>query len=373
MQKLSTDECVARFALLSIKGIGPSMLENMIHQFGSALNAFTASPKSLMNISGMRNEMVKNIRNFKNRSLWEKEVSLNQKENIFTYFWDEPQYPHRLKHISQPPAFVMCKGKIDLNVKRILGIVGTRQPSIQGKQWLIDVMHHLGDKNILIVSGLAKGIDAIAHQEALSQGFSTLGVLGHSLDRIYPYENKSLAMKMLNQGGWLSTYHRGTLPDRNHFPERNQIVAGISDGIIVVESGLTGGSMITARLAFEQDREVMAVPGFPGKKEAEGCNNLIKKMKAALIENASDILEIMNWDIQSESRIPVSTKQLQLLPPADPEQAVIFSLLQNGPLDADSLISKTGKPAFLINRILVEMELDGFIQAMPGKRFGILS
>lgn len=370
MEKIDPSEAQCRFALLSAKGIGPQGYDVLMERMGNATEIVHSDKKKLMMLGGLSSTLADSILQAAKSELpeFEKKWARMADLGIQIIFKDEPGFPFRLLQTSIPPVFIYFKGKCQWDQPRCLGIVGTRNPTSEGKRWLQMCMDQLKDHDITIYSGLARGIDSIAHQEALRLGMPTIAVMGHGLDWVYPSEHRNLANDMQKEGGLISQFHPGTPPDKNNFPERNVIVAGLVDGLLVVESGIKGGSMITARLAFEHNREVMAVPGFPGREASTGTNFLIKSLRASLVEKADDILELLGWTSFDRKSTP---RQLSMLPPEDPNHAAIFALLKNQPATAELLMEWTEKPASLINRWLVELELLGYIQALPGKVYSL--
>jgi DNA processing protein len=228
----------------------------------------------------------------------------------------------------------------------------------------------LKDDNVLVVSGLAYGIDTIAHQAALENGLTTVGVLGHGLDRIYPHQNRNLAKKMLENGGLLTDFLSKTNPDSVNFPSRNRIIAGLSDATIVVEAARYGGALITVEIANSYNRDVFAVPGRLNDERSEGCNFLIKSNKAALLENVQDIRYLLNWDLKEQSKKIVQSQLFLELPD---EQRTVFEVLQNHPeAIVDELCDLLQLPLSKLSAILLQLEIVGIIEVLPGKRWRIL-
>jgi DNA processing protein len=255
------------------------------------------------------------------------------------------------------------KGNADLNSQRILAIVGTRKATDYGKQMTETIIDGLQSYGVVVVSGLAYGIDYFAHKSALKFNQKTIGVVAHGLDRIYPAVHKPLAEKMINSGGILTEFNSETIPDKENFPARNRIVAGISDGVLLVESAAKGGALITASIADSYNREVFAVPGKVTDTYSAGCNFFIKTNKAYLAESADDIAYIMGWNQDAPKQ-----KQNKLLLDLTPlERQLVNLLVQKGKVEIDSICNYLDLMPSEVSVILLELEFKGIIQALPGK------
>jgi DNA processing protein len=263
---------------------------------------------------------------------------------------------------------LFAKGNADLNAQHVVNIVGTRNATEYGKQLCRQLVEELQQYNVLIVSGLALGIDVAAHKECVKLNVPTVGVLGHGLDRLYPSQNRSMAEKMLENGGLLSEYPSGTLPDRENFPQRNRIVAGMADATIVVEAGIKGGALITAEIANSYNRDVFAFPGRVGDDYSEGCNFLIRHNKAGLLTCPADLAYSLGWEKPNNAATP-ATEQLFLPLNFTPDEQLIFEILsgQKDPVAIDDLTLKTNMPTSRLAMNLLNMEMQGFIRSLPGK------
>jgi DNA processing protein len=262
------------------------------------------------------------------------------------------------------------RGNADLNTSRIISIVGTRNHSEYGKMVCEKMIDDLKAENVLVVSGLAFGIDTLAHKAALKNNLQTVAVLAHGLDRIYPNQNKQLAKNITTQGGLLTEFISNTNPDKQNFPKRNRIAAGICDAVIVIESSKKGGSLITAELGNSYNKDVFAIPGRTNDSKSEGCNYLIKNNKAALINSADDLLEMMNW-----KSIPKATakKQRELFIELSPDEKIVVDILQqqNG-IQIDELYFKSGLSSSAVATALLMLEMQGVILALPGKVYKLV-
>ncbi|MFM6946744.1 MAG: DNA-processing protein DprA [Flavobacteriales bacterium] len=285
------------------------------------------------------------------------------RNDIQYYFTSDPAFPKKLKECEDGPLGLFYRGtKPAWNQQRTLAIVGTRQESNYGKQLVKELLAAL-PKDILIVSGLAQGVDADVHEQALKCGLKTIGVLGHGLDRIYPAKHRDLALAMTKQGGLLSEFLIGTRAERMHFPMRNRIIAGLSDAVVVIESKKNGGSLITAELANDYNREVCAFPGAVHYPHSEGCNALIKANKAHLINDAHDLLKLLNW----ETTTPKTPSHSQLL--NSKQQAIIQLFRSQNMWSIDELAIQLQKPVAEISTLLFELELLEQIQHFGANRY----
>jgi DNA processing protein len=263
------------------------------------------------------------------------------------------------------------KGNADLNMQRIVSIVGTRNATDYGRMVTEMLLEKLQAHQILVLSGMAYGVDIIAHRAAIKQGLPTVGVLAHGLDRLYPSQHKSTADKMYEQGGLLTEFPSGTMPDRENFPKRNRIVAGMSDATIVIETKIKGGSMITATLANSYDRDVFAVPGNIGQTCSEGCNYLIRTNRAAILDSVDEFLEVMRWT--DKENTPAPPRQLQLITDLEPDEVAIAQLLQqHNQLAIDELTYRARIPASLVAAALLGLELKGMVRTLPGKAYRLV-
>jgi DNA processing protein len=315
-------------------------------------------------IGSIRADCIKKFNNFQR---CEDEMKFIEKYKITPLFLTDKNYPQRLLHCYDSPTLLYYRGNANLNHSKIISIVGTRNYSEYGKLITEKLIAELEQENILIVSGLAFGIDTIAHKAALKNNLLTLGVLGHGLDRIYPIQNKTLAKQLITKGGLLTEFMSDTIPDKQNFPKRNRIVAGICDAVLVIESGIKGGSLITAELANSYNKDVFAIPGRLTDTKSDGCNHLIKTNKASLLTCAIDLLEIMNW---TESKKISKKKQPELFIELTDNEKIIFDLLQKQEsIQIDQLHFKSGLSSGLVAEALLSLEMQGIILSIPGKVF----
>lgn len=284
-------------------------------------------------------------------------------------FQDDENYPKRLRNCYDAPLLLYYKGTASLNHPRIISIVGTRNATSYGKMLCRQLAELLKPYDVLISSGLAHGIDAAAHKECLISGIPTVGVMGHGLDRIYPAAHRELAAKMLMHGGLLTEFLPGTNPDRENFPKRNRIIAGMADATIVVEASIKGGALITAEIANSYNRDVYAFPGKVTDEFSEGCNFLIKTNRAGLINNPQDLIYYLGWD--GETSGPKKEVQTHLPIDLNKDERLVAEALQNQALGIDELSLRINLPQSKLAMILLTMEMKGHIVALPGKLFRI--
>jgi DNA processing protein len=363
---LKTSE-IYRIALSKLNGIGPIRAAQVLLKLENINLLFESTLQEIKIQTGLPESFLRALKREEAINLAEKQLNFNHKNAISTHFFLDSSYPRRLRQCSDAPIVIYTKGKMDLNHTQIVSIVGTRNHTEYGKELLKNLITSFKDKNILVVSGLAYGVDIHAHDLCLKNNIQTIGVLGHGLDRIYPSQHKQIAKDMQENGGLLTEFMISTNPDRENFPMRNRIVAGLADATIVIESKERGGSMITAELANDYSRDVFAFPGDIGRQTSEGCNALIKKQKAHLISSGNDFLTFMNWE---STPIQVQKKMALNL---DSDEIQLVNLLKGGiSLHADVLGMKTTMSASKINVLLFQMEMKNIIEQLPGKLFRLI-
>lgn len=353
-----------QIALTLVPNIGDVHAKALINIFGDAESIFKARKKELENIEGIGTVRANSIKAFEISSTCEEEIKFIEQYKIKPLFLTDTDYPQRLLNCYDSPALLYYRGSADLNTSKIISIVGTRNNSDYGKNITEKLIEDLQQENILIASGLAFGIDTIAHKAAVKNNLQTVGVLAHGLDRIYPAQNKVLAKQMIEQGGLLTDYLSNTNPDRQNFPKRNRIVAGMCDALIVIESGKRGGSLITAELANGYNKDVFAIPGKITDSRSEGCNYLIKNNKAFLLTCADDLLEMMNW--KEKKRSPKKQREL-FIELTDNEKIIIDILQQNDSIQIDELYLKCGLSSSSMAGALLTLEMEQVITSLPGK------
>lgn len=359
-----------QIALSCLPGIGSVLARNLISYCGDAEAVFELKSKQLAQISGIGPKTVPLIKNYTAAlKRAEKELDFIDKYKIKTFFLTDTDYPKRLRNCPDAPVILYFKGNADLNVRRVLSIVGTRNATDYGREICKTLIEDIKVHQPLIISGLAYGIDSSAHKESLKYEISTVGVLAHGLDRIYPAQHRNMAEKMLECGGLITEFMSGTIPDRENFPKRNRIIAGLSDLTIVVEANIKGGALITAELANSYNRDVFAYPGRVNDEFSQGCNFLIKTNRANLMTKVSDLEYIMGW-----TREPEMIQQTQLSLPINltaDEQIVIDVLRSKGSIGIDDLAISTGFQQSRLVVTVLGMEMQGTIISLPGKVYKI--
>jgi len=351
-------------ALTLVENLGPIRCRRLIDYYGSAKEIFNQGNIDYENV-GIKGRRI-DISRIKYEVLKkaEEEISYINANNIIALKYDDSEYPYRLKECVDAPIVIYCMGNTDLNSDRQIAVVGTRNPSIEGKEATRMIIEDLAINKVLVISGLAYGIDTEAHKSALNNNLLTVAVVGHGLSIIYPAENRKLAEKIIDSGGCIiSEYISSTGIDKGNFPARNRIIAGLSDCVLVVESKKKGGALITAEVANSYNREVFAMPGKYIDRLYEGCNNLIKANKAHLVTEALDIAKIMGW----EEVVKDSYLQVKLFEDIDSEEKQIVEILSEvNTISIDDLADKCNLSTGTIANLILELELKGIVKVLPG-------
>ncbi len=356
-------EIVPLLKLYSIPGIGSGRMRQLIGTLGSAQVVLDAPVQKLISVPGVDRMIALKIKRDIDENFVEQQLKLIQQFNIkILTVWDD-EYPESLKRIFDPPAFIYYKGSIKPEDKLALAIVGTRVPTQYGKIVTEQLCKDLVENDITVVSGLARGIDTLAHRSVILNRGRTLAVLGCGLDRIYPPENRKLAEEIERSGALISEYPLGTMPDAGNFPRRNRIISGLSLGVLIIEAGFKSGALITAFQALEQNREVFAIPGPINSGKSMGTNQLIKE-GAKLVQNISDILKELAGQLESKTK-----KVEQRITNLNRIEAEVYNLLSKDPVHVDQLVQRTQKSAPEILTVLLTMELMGLIRQLSGKMF----
>ncbi len=361
---MNKDEIRHILALLEIKDLGSVSIRKIIQTFGSAHKVFYSEPEEIVSLTGIKLDTAKKIKSFSN---WQKIDDLTnqcEKKQIKILTINDESYPQLLKEIYDPPVVLFCKGILLPQDNFGLAVVGSRQLSDYGKRVTEKFAFELASCGITIVSGLARGIDSVAHISALSAQGRTIAVLGSGILKIYPPENKKLSEQIIQRGAILSEFYPETPPKRENFPKRNRIISGMTIGTLVTEATTNSGALITAKLALEQGREVFAVPGNITSKNSEGTNFLIKN-GAKLVQKIEDILEEIKPFIPSLKESYISLESTIKVDLNDEENA-IFSLLDK-PLNLEEIVLKTGFGISRILEILLKLEINGLISRFEGK------
>lgn len=360
-----------QIALTLLPRIGPVQAKLLVDHVGDAEQIFKEKKQILEKIDGIGQARASSIKAFKDFKIAEEELKFLQKYKITTLFLKDKNYPQRLLNCYDPPTLLYYKGEANLNASRTIAIIGTRNKTEYGRLITELLIKELKDANISVISGLALGIDTIAHKAAIKNNLPTVAVLGHGLDKIYPSENASLARNIIaSAGGLLTEFRHKTKPDKHNFPIRNRIVAGMCDAIIVTETDIKGGSMITAELANSYNKDVFAFPGKTTDNKSAGCNYLVKSNKAMLLTDAGQLVEVMGW---SEPRTKKQEKQTELFVELNEEEKKLITILQDKEaVHIDELNVKCGISTSGIAIALLNLELQGLVKSLPGKMYTIL-
>ena len=371
MSKLSFDQLTDLFLLLSVEGIGPGKVRNLLAKFKTTKNILETDYQTLTSVINRKlakgiTESVR-IRGEIEKTVEDELKKLDKLGGKIITIWDK-EYPALLKKIYDPPLLFYLLGELTENDQYSIAIVGTRQPTNYGKVQAERISMELSKQGITIVSGMARGIDSIAHNSAIKFGGRTISVVGSGLDVIYPPENRKLFEKIVEAGAVISEYPLGTKPDAQNFPKRNRLISGLCLGVIIIETGITGGAMQTAAFALDQNREVFALPGNVGVRQSEGTNLLIQKSEAELITSAEDVileLEIKLKPVLGKN-IPKQQIDLSLF------EEKIINVLNSEPLHIDKIASLANLSTSdcLVN--LLSLEFKGLIKQLPGKMFALL-
>lgn len=363
---MSEQDLFYLLALLKVEGVGDIMAKKLLTHFGKAETVFTTKTNQIAAIDGVGSVLLKNL---KDKSIFEKasnELDFIKSNNIKVSFFQDENYPERLKHCFDSPVLIFSAGNMNLKNKRIISIVGTRQITSYGTDFCRKLIEDLAPLDPVIVSGFAYGVDIVAHQIAMEHNLQTIGVLAHGLNQIYPKTHKKYVAKMEENGGFITEFWSSSNPDKENFVRRNRIVAGMTEATIVIESADKGGSLITANLANDYNRDVFAVPGRVTDKYSQGCNDLIKTQKANVLSSAADLIYMLNWDIEKK----VKSIQKSLFVDLEPDEQKVYDfLIKNGKELLDIIALQCDFPIFKISGVLLNMELKGVIRPLPGKLF----
>ncbi|WP_216688780.1 DNA-processing protein DprA [Hymenobacter siberiensis] len=375
---MTNDTLFHELALTLLPGIGPQLTRQLMSYGGAAKTVLTMPPGKLRRIPGVGAATVAILTgNAREAAFRKAEMDLRkaEKEGVEILFYTSKRFPSRLKQIADAPAILYYQGTADLNAPKIVALVGTRQATDYGREQTERIVRGLLPHQPLVVSGLAYGIDIMAHRAALQEGLDTVGVMATGLDIIYPAAHRKTAEKMREQGGLLTEFPFGTPPDRYNFPARNRIIAGLSDGTVVVEAAIKGGALITAELALSYDRDVLAVPGNLGSAASEGCNTLIKSNKAALYQEPLDLEQLLNWDAalhQSGKFKPAPSYSADDFTVEEFALISVLAAATGREAQMDDLAWKAQLAIHAVASLLLGLEFRGVVRALPGKKFALV-
>ncbi|MDR1357531.1 MAG: DNA-processing protein DprA [Tannerellaceae bacterium] len=368
------NQLIYQIALTMIEGVGDVLGRNLLENFGSAEDVFAAKASALEKVQGIGHALSAKIKHPDVLRRAEEELSFIDKNNISCYFMPDKNYPSLLRECGDAPLLIYFKGKCDLNSSKIISIVGTRKPTDYGRSMTEKLIAELAQSlpDLVVVSGLAYGIDITAHRSALKRQLPTVAVLAHGLDRLYPLTHHSIAAEMLEHGGLLTEFPSGTNPDKMNFVRRNRLIAGLSSATVVVESAERGGSLITSGIAFSYNRDVFAFPGRSIDPSSQGCNRIISENQAKLITHASDIIRCMNWEIDAkEVKKPQQAVQTELFLDHGPAPQVLALIRKKGKMHLNQIAAELNIHVKDLMSVLTNLEIDGKISSMPGNTYNI--
>ena len=357
-----------RIALNQVHGLGNVTQRKLIRHFGSARAVFDASQSVLAREFNIPKRIRDQLHSDKVHQRAQLETQFIESQKINVLWFEDANYPERLRQIYDAPVLLYQKGDFNLNSTKVIAVVGTRSCTRYGIEKTNEIIDNIASHDVLVVSGLAYGIDITAHRRALKNNLSTVGVLGHGLNKIYPASHQNDAKAMCEKGGLLTEFSSTTKLSPDLFPMRNRIVAGLADALIVIEAAQKGGALITAEFAFGYNRDVFALPGRVGDRYSEGCNALIKQQKAHLLQSAKDIEYIMRWETNDQPK-PV---QKQMFFELTQEEQQIYDYLQGqGSVGMETLMVDLNLPGSTLASRLLQLELKGVVRAFPGKKYSV--
>ena len=365
---MNDEELLALLALIKTEGVGDIFAKKLLSHFGNATDIFKTNKKKFLSIDGIGEKLYQNLQNPLNFKKAEQELAFIKKENLHVHFFQSDGYPERLKHCVDSPVLLFSSGNISLENQKVISIVGTRNMTGYGAEFCKKFLEDLAPFSPVIISGFAYGVDIHAHITAMNLNLQTVGVLAHGLNQTYPKDHKKHMHKMEQNGGFMTEFWSDSKPDRENFVRRNRIVAGISEATIVIESAEKGGSIITANLANDYNRDVFAVPGRVQDNYSQGCNLLIKTQRAHLLQSAKDLIYVLNWE-SKKNKTSQSIQKQMFVEMNEEEQMIYDFLLKNGKELLDLIAIQCEMPVFKISSVLIQMELKGLIRPLPGKYF----
>lgn len=363
------NDLLYQVALTLVPNIGAVQAKILIERFGKAEDVFKASKKELDNVDKIGEVKADSIKQFSDFERAEKEIEFLEKYKIQPLYLKDELYPKRLQSCYDAPILLYYRGNTDLNTSKIISIIGTRNNTDYGKQVTEQLVSELQGLQVLVVSGLAYGIDAIAHKAAVQNNMATVGVLAHGMDKIYPPQHSTLAKQMLYNGGLLTEFVKDTKPDRHNFPKRNRIVAGMADATIVIETAAKGGSMITAELANGYNKDVFAYPGRVADAKSAGCNDLIKNKKAILLTDTEQLLETLGWSSKKARK----KQQKELFISFSSEEQILVDILKEKEMvHIDEIYLKSGLTSSTVAANMLNLEFQNIVASLPGKMYRLM-
>jgi len=359
------DELFYQIALRQSDYIGDITAKHLYNHFGTAQAVFGAKMSDLTQVFGVGEVAAQSILSRHSFRIAEREIEFIHKNKVQTFFYQDEKYPKRLQRVEGAPFLLFYQGNAEFNLAQVLAVVGTRKPTEIGKRNCEQLLAGIKEYKPLIVSGLAYGVDICAHKKCLALGLPTIGVVAHGLDMIYPPIHQPIAAQMLENGGILSEFVTNTEPSHKNFPMRNRVIAGMSDAVVVVETARTGGSIITAELANDYQKDVFAIPGRLEDEFSQGCNWLIKTHKASLLESWEDLVYVLRWEKLAQNK----TQQVQLFPDLSSEEEKVVNILRGGQVHLDLLVRNSGLSVSKLAAILLNLEFKAVVKPLAGKNY----
>lgn len=358
-------------AFTLIPFVGPILGRQLIAYCGSVAAVFSESKHRIKSIPGIGEEIASQV--IHTRPLFiaaEEELKRLQQHGIQYVFYNDADYPSRLLHVPDAPLLLYTKGNVNLNPERVVAVIGTRKPTVYGRACTEEIIQTIAPYDVTVISGLAYGIDITAHRICVAHDIPTIGVMGSGMGIIYPDSHTMVAHQMMKTGGLITEFTFDTGPDAVNFPMRNRIVAGLCDVLVVIESGIKGGSMITASLANDYNKDVAAIPGRKIDKASAGCNQLIKNQQAHLVENGDDLIGLMSWKAKTKQQSFQGDLFMEM---SDPEKKIYKLIVDLGEKDIDTLAYESKSTPGELASILLTLEFKGAIRSLPGKKFTAIS
>ncbi len=358
-------------ALQRVPNVGDITAKRLLRFFGSAKAILEEKQQNLIKVDGIGRIILKGLLDKQHLKAAEKELQYIKDNNINVLYFEDGNYPDKLKHCVDAPILLFETGHITIKQQRLISVVGTRKITTSGIAFCEKLIEQLAIYNPVIVSGFAYGADITAHKAALKHNLQTIGCLAHGLNQIYPKAHKKYVAQVEKNGGFLTDFWSSDVFDRNNFLKRNRVIAGLSEATIVIESAKKGGSLVTADIANSYNRDVFAVPGRPTDMQSEGCNNLIKQQKAHILTTPLDVPYILNWQLQDPKNPKAVQKQLFVQ--LDDSERVIYNYLESkGKDQLDVIAINCNVPIYKLAGILLNMELKGVVRPLPGKLFELI-
>ncbi|MBT8318983.1 MAG: DNA-processing protein DprA [Gramella sp.] len=366
---MNSEDLLYAMALQHIPNLGDTTAKKLIRKFGKPKDIFKEKKANLLKIDGVGTTRIRELDHPSHLKAAEEELKFIESNNIKVHYFQDIDYPEKLKHCLDGPVLLFSKGNIDLNNKRIVSVVGTRKVTAHGISFCEEFIENLAVLDPVIISGFAYGVDITAQKLAVKNDLQTIGCLAHGLNQVYPRSHKKYMAEIELNGGFFTDFWSSDDFDRNNFLKRNRIIAGLSEATIVIESAEKGGALVTADIANSYDREVFAVPGRPTDKYSVGCNNLIKAQKAHVLTSAADLAYILNWEIGANKQ----AVQKQLFIELEEDEQKLYEFLKtSGKTELDILALNCKFPTFKTASLLLNMELKGAIRPLPGKMFEVI-